>query len=221
MSMKDVTKFLAVAMCFGLGSVAMAQETTTPAPATEAPAADAAATAAPAATDAPADGVSMGQEVGAAAADGPGSVYVKSTHDAWELRCVKAEDGSDPCQLYQLLKDTNGNSVAEISLFGLPAGGAAVAGANIIVPLETLLTQQLQIQIDTAKAKVYPFTWCDRGGCVSRIGFTAEEVAALKAGNKATITIVPAAAPDQKVALDLSLKGFTAAFDAVAAIKAE
>lgn len=221
MSMKDLTKLLAVTMCFGLGSVAMAQETTTPAPATEAPATEAPATDAPAATEVPADGVSMGQEVGAPPADGPGSIYVKSTHDAWELRCVKAEDGSDPCQLYQLLKDTNGNSVAEISLFGLPAGGAAVAGANIIVPLETLLTQQLQIQIDTSKAKVYPFTWCDRGGCVSRIGFTAEEVTALKAGNKATITIVPAAAPDQKVALDLSLKGFTAGFDAVSATKAE
>ena len=215
MSMKDVTKFLAVAMCFGLGSVAMAQETTTPAPATEAPAADAAATAAPAATDAPADGVSMGQEVGAAAADGPGSVYVKSTHDAWELRCVKAEDGSDPCQLYQLLKDTNGNSVAEISLFGLPAGGAAVAGANIIVPLETLLTSNLTLTIDTAQPKVYPFTVCGSVGCVARVGFTADEVAQFKKGAKATLTIVPFAAPDQKVNLDISLKGFTAGFETI------
>lgn len=226
MSMNDVTKFLAVTLCLGLGSVAYAQEAATPAPAadgtTVAPATETpAATDAPAATDVPADAVSMGQEVGAAPTDGPGSVYVKSTHDDWELRCVKAADGSDPCQLYQLLKDEKGNSVAEISLFALPAGGPAVAGANIIAPLETLLTQQLQIQIDTSKAKVYPFTWCDRGGCVARIGFTAEEVAALKAGNKATVTIVPAAAPDQRVALNLSLKGFTAGFDAVAATAAK
>lgn len=218
MSMTDLTKMLAVTLCLGFGTVAVAQETTTPAPAADGTAAP--APAAPAATTVPAEGVSMGQEVGAAPADGPGSVYVKSTHDDWELRCVKAEDGSDPCQLYQLLKDEKGNSVAEISLFALPEGGKAVAGANIIAPLETLLTQQLQIQIDTAKAKVYPFTWCDRGGCVARIGFTAEEVAALKAGNKATVTIVPAAAPDQKVNLNLSLKGFTAGYDAVAAVKA-
>ena len=36
-----------------------------------------------------------------------------------------------------------------------------------------------------------------------------------KKGAKATMTIVPVAAPDKKVPLDISLKGFTAGFDAV------
>jgi invasion protein IalB len=46
-------------------------------------------------------------------------------------------------------------------------------------------------------------------GCFARIGFTSAEVAAFKAGVAATMTIVPAAAPDEKVALKVSLKGFT------------
>ena len=50
---------------------------------------------------------------------------------------------------------------------------------------------------------------------------TADEVAGFKKGAKATMTIVPAAAPDQKVALDISLKGFTAGYDAVAASLAQ
>ncbi|MDT8855773.1 invasion associated locus B family protein [Paracoccaceae bacterium Fryx2] len=186
----------------------MAQES--PAPAAEAPA------------PAPAvpGGLSMGQEAGAPAADGPGSIYVAATFGDWDQRCVRAEDGSDPCQMYQLLKDGKGNPVAEISLFALPEGQAAAAGATIIAPLETLLTEQLTIQVDTGKAKVYPFTWCSSDGCVSRVGFSADEVVAFKKGVKATISIVPVIAPDQKVALDLSLKGFTAGYDAVAASNA-
>ena len=45
-----------------------------------------------------------------------------ATFEAWEQRCVRTEDGADPCQLYQLLKDADGNSVAEISMFSLPEG---------------------------------------------------------------------------------------------------
>ena len=85
------------------------------------------------------------------------------------------------------------------------------------MPLETLLTANLMLTIDTSKAKVYPFTFCGQIGCIARIGFTAEEVAQFKKGAKATMTIVPAAAPDQQVDLDVSLKGFTSGYDAVAA----
>jgi invasion protein IalB len=145
-------------------------------------------------------------------------MYVEATHGDWEQRCFRTEDGSDPCQLYQLLKDAEGNAVAEISMFDLPAdSGQAVAGASIIAPLETLLTESLRLKIDTGAAKVYPFTWCAPIGCVARVGFTAEEVAQFKGGSKAVITIVPVVAPDQKVELDLSLTGFTAGYDAMVA----
>ncbi|MCU0817436.1 MAG: invasion associated locus B family protein [Cypionkella sp.] len=171
----------------------------------EAPPADAAAP----------DNLSMGTE--AQPADGPGSTYVEQTFEAWEQRCVRAEDGNDPCQLYQLLRDAEGNAVAEFSMFNLPAGGQAAAGATVIVPLETLLTENLLLAVDGGTAKVYPFTFCAPIGCIARIGFTAEEVAQFRAGAKATLTIVPVVAPDQKVSLDLSLAGFTAGFEAVSA----
>lgn len=166
--------------------------------------------------DAPAaDGLSMGQPEGGA--DGIGSTYAKASFDAWEQRCVKTESGQDPCQLYQLLKDGEGTSVAEINLFPLPEGGKAVAGATVVAPLETLLPAGLRIAIDTAEPKVYPFTFCARIGCIARVGFTAEELEGFKKGAKAVVTIVPAAAPEKSVVLDVSLKGFTAGFDAVTA----
>jgi invasion protein IalB len=73
------------------------------------------------------------------------------------------------------------------------------------------------LQIDASKPKAYPFTFCTQIGCVSRIGFTAEEVAQLKKGANAVITIVPFVAPEEKVELTMSLKGFTAGLDAVIA----
>lgn len=159
--------------------------------------------------------LSLGREEGAEADDGIGSTYVQATHGDWEQRCIRTEDGADPCNLYQLLKDDQGNAVAEFSIFGLPAGQQAVAGATAIVPLETLLTSDLSLQVDAAKAKLYPFSWCSPIGCIARIGFTQAEIDAMKKGNAATMTIVPAVAPDQKVALKISLRGFTAGLDAV------
>jgi invasion protein IalB len=111
--------------------------------------------------------------------------------------------------------------VAEISIFGLPPGQKAAAGATIVVPLETLLTEQLTMAVDSGAAKRYPFTWCASVGCFARVGFTTEELASLKAGNKATISIVPVAAPTQKVSVDISLVGFTAGFEAVNAANAQ
>lgn len=170
------------------------------------------------AADAPtADNLAMGQEAGTA--DGVGSNYTAATFEAWEQKCVRTESGTDPCQLYLLLKDKEGNSVGEFTMFNLPKGteGPAVAGATFIAPLETLLTAGMSLQIDGAKGKIYPFTFCTQIGCIARIGFTAEEITAMKSGANAMITIVPFVAPDEKVELTVSLKGFTAGFDAVVA----
>ena len=189
--------FLSALLCTSTATIA--QETTTDEPVEAEQAQD--------------DGLSMGEEVGAEPA--VGAPYIRETHGDWAMRCLKAAEGqTDPCQLYQLLNDAEGNSVAEISMFPLSNGGRAAAGATIVVPLETLLTAQLQLSVDGSKARRYPFTFCNRAGCVARVGFTQEEVAQFKRGNAATLRMVPAAAPDEEVVLTLSLTGFTAGFDA-------
>ncbi len=214
--MTDKIKALALMLAFGMTTAAHAQEATE-APATDEPAAtEAPATEAPAADAVAGSDLNLGAVEGAT--DGPGSQFVEASFGtAWEQRCVRTEDGSDPCQLYQLLKDAEGNSVAEISMFDLPTGGEAAAGATIVAPLETLLTENIRLKVDDAAAKIYPFTWCSQIGCIARVGFTAEEVAAFKGGARATLTIVPVVAPDQKVDLNLDLSGFTAGYDAIVA----
>lgn len=151
-----------------------------------------------------------------------GGVYLDDTFGDWELRCVKAEEGKkDPCQMYQLLSDDKGNQVAEINLFPLNDGSNAVAGATIVTPLETLLTQGLTLSIDGGSARKYPFSWCSKVGCFSRVGFSKDDVTAFKRGNQGVLTVVPVVAPDQKVQVTVSLTGFTAAFDAAEAKLAE
>ncbi len=144
-----------------------------------------------------------------------GTIYTRDTYGDWEVRCSKTADGKDPCRLYQLMQDDKGNSVAEINLFNLPSGQAAVAGATIAVPLETLLTEQLTLGIDDGNAKRYPYSWCSSLGCYARIGLTAADIANFERGATGTVSIVPVAAPDARVALTMSLKGFTSGFAAV------
>ena len=88
-------------------------------------------------------------------------------------------------------------------------------GATILAPLETLLTANLRIAVDAAKAKLYPFSYCTINGCVAKVGFTADELTAMKKGTNAVLTVVPAAAPDKTVIVTLSLKGFTAGYQAI------
>ncbi|MDQ2092763.1 invasion associated locus B family protein [Rhodalgimonas zhirmunskyi] len=161
-----------------------------------------------------ADGLSMGDEPQPSIPQ----PYVKEEFDDWKLQCFPVEEGDEPCQLYQLLKDEQGTDVAEVAMFRLPSGGQAVAGATITVPLETLLTAQLTVAVDGGKGKRYPFSFCSPVGCYARIGFTSADIAAFKKGAKATVTLVPAPAPDQKVVLNMSLKGFTAGYNAATVI---
>ena len=226
--MQGTVKSVLLGLALLAGPAALAQETTTaPAPETtetsapEAPAADAPAAEAPAAeapaSEAPAAGgpsdLALGEPV---ASDTVGQPYIRETFGDWSLRCLNAPEGQeDPCQIYQLLLDETGKAVAEVSMFPLPGGGQAVAGGTIVAPLETLLPQQLNLTIDGGEARRYPFTFCNAAGCVSRVGFTAEELALFKRGNAANLRLVPAAAPDQEVNLRISLSGFTAAFDSM------
>lgn len=189
--MRSIIKSVFLAALLSQATVSLAQETTTE---TEA--------------EAPSD-LSLGEPAGPQV----GEPYIRDEFGDWSLRCIKAQEGErDPCNLYQLLSNADGVPVAEFNMFPLPEGRRAVAGATIVVPLETLLTQQLTLSVDGQNPRVYPFTFCNRAGCVARVGFTQEEVDEFKRGAAATLRLVPAAAPTEEVVLDVSLTGFTAGF---------
>ena len=209
-----------------IAAPAFAQDSTAPAtpeaPAAETPAAESPATQAP---DGDAPAVPAADAPAAAAPAAPaanaepqvGQYYVKETHQDWTTRCLKAEQGKDPCELYQLLKDAEGNSVAEMTMIPLRNSDVA-AGATLVAPLETDLIQGLGFAVGRAEPRGYPFNFCAPVGCVSRMGFTQAELDAMKRGSAATLTLLPFGGDrENPVRLTLSLSGFTAAINALSA----
>jgi invasion protein IalB len=137
---------------------------------------------------------------------------VRESHGDWEVRCLPDES---ECFLYQLALDGDENPVAEFSLVTLPAGSEAVAGVTVVTPLGTLLPAGLQMQIDGTNAGQYDFTFCTQVGCFARFGLPNDAITALKRGRVAQLTLVSIGAPQQPVQLDVSLTGFTAAYDSL------
>jgi len=75
------------------------------------------------------------------------------------------------------------------------------------------LTQPMVIRFSEDLVKQYSYSYCTKIGCFVRMGFTADEVDLLKAGDIATMTITHIAAPSQPIEVPISLKGFTAVYD--------
>jgi len=138
----------------------------------------------------------------------PGDITI-TEHGDWELRCETPEN----CFMYQLTRDAELNPVAEVSIVALPDGGQAAAGVTIVTPLGTLLSEGVLLQVDSGRAVKYDFGWCTRAGCFARFGLTAQELDNMRRGNTARIRIVAVSSPERPVLLDVSLTGFTAAFN--------
>lgn len=145
-----------------------------------------------------------------------GEAYLKDKVTDWEVRCIYLEDRADPCQMYQLLNDETGTPTSEITLFKV-GDEKFSAGARVITPLETALLSGVTFSIDGGLPSQYPFQVCNPNGCVAQIGLTEEQVAAMKRGQAANISIVPFRAQQTQVALAVSLAGFTGAFDLLGA----
>jgi len=137
---------------------------------------------------------------------------VKETFDDWEIRCNSA---NNKCFMYQLMLDSEGTPVAELSLIKLPMGSEAVAGATIVTPLGTMLTRGLVFGIDENEATQYPFSWCTRPGCFTRFGITDLTISELQKGTDVNVAVFSIAAPEKPIQISASLKGFSAAFEAL------
>jgi invasion protein IalB len=210
---------LLLAAALGLAAAApvTAQDTAAP---TEAPAAaesePAADAAAPETTAAEDETAAEGEaEAAPAEAAEPAQPQITTTrHGDWEVGCL---EGTTNCEMQQLALDTDGNPVILARVVRLPAGSEAEGLAIFNTPLGTLLQPGLGFQIDSGERAALPFEWCVQEGCIVRLGLRSEDVAAMKRGRAANLTVASIAAPDQPLTLTLSLSGFTAAYDSMTA----
>lgn len=134
------------------------------------------------------------------------------TFGDWTVNCQEIE-GQERCEMTQVLLNADNSPAIEVNLFRVSGQPQVFAGGTVVAPLGTLLTSQLTISIDGDLGKRYPFAFCLPDGCVSRVGLTEEDVSGYKKGGKATVSLASVRAPDQVFNFDMSLTGFTAAFD--------
>ena len=182
----------------------------------ETPAPEATSTETPApedtSTEAPADATTEEE----APANDPADNLYTETHGDWTTVCEKVLTGDDPCgSMQQVLKGAEGNDVIQIELNRLTGANTPAAVMLINTPLLTLLPEGVGLSIDGGKTARVPFFVCDNSKCIARVSLRNEDVSAFKRGNAATMTIVPANAPDQKITTEMSLSGFTAAYDSL------
>lgn len=142
-------------------------------------------------------------------------IYVKATFEDWAERCLEQPDGGEICQMHQIVVNDEGEALAEVSLVNDVPQSDAISSMTIIAPLGTLLIANLPFSIDGGEPIIYPFLFCTELGCFSRIPLSAEEVEQLKKGSTAVATLIPALDPEQRFDVNISLKGFTSAYDAM------
>ncbi len=205
--MKQTIYSLTIALAFALSPAAYAQ--------------DAASTEAPKAEETAPETTKAAEEfpvAGEVAEPKPGQLYLREQQGTWEVRCAKAaEEGQkEACHLYQQLDDEDGNKLAIVEIQRLPEGKKAAAGVIFTSPLGSVLTVGVKLRIDTGKVQPYPYLFCDEIGCTSRFGLTGGQVASMRKGANATVTIAAISSPDDPIKLKMSLTGFTAAWNALA-----
>ena len=146
----------------------------------------------------------------------PGEIYLAGNKGDWNVRCITGNPGEiDKCEIQQLLFLNENTPVADISIFKLPEGERAIAAANVMVPLETLLTKKLRFAFSEGSVKEFPYSFCNQNGCLVRMGLLEEDIVAMKKGASSRLSITHISSPEASINLDLSLNGFTAAFDAI------
>ena len=146
----------------------------------------------------------------------PGEIYLAGNKGDWNVRCITGNPGEiDRCEIQQLIFLNENTPVADISIFKLPDGERAIAAANVMVPLETLLTKKFRFAFSENSVKEFPYSFCNKNGCLVRMGLLEEDIEAMKKGSISELSITHISSPKASINLSLSLNGFTAAFDII------
>ena len=142
-----------------------------------------------------------------------------ATHGDWTILCL---DGNPPCIMRQLGYNADRREVMELSIRKIEPQqtqqGTVEAVMDVRVPLGVFLREGLSLQIDSSEAQRGQFSICLSEGCLMREPLPNAMVSALKKGAVAKFGfVVPQGQGGQQYDIDISLSGFTAAYNALAA----
>ena len=144
---------------------------------------------------------------------------VRATHGAWEVLCVS---GSEACAIQQIGKSAKGEDALLMRISKVDAktesGENVPATAEIIAPLGVVLPAGVRVQIDGGQVRATGFQICLSNGCLAQDVMSEKFIADMKKGNTAKMLLV---LPQQgEVSVNISLSGFTKAFNSLKPLQA-
>ena len=141
-----------------------------------------------------------------------GASQLQETHADWRVVCTQ-QTAQKACLLSQQQTDTNTRQL--VLGIELKATASNTAEGTLVLPFGLAVTRPVTLQIDEAGApQSLPFRTCVPVGCLVPLNFDASMVAALRRGTAMSVKVIGDGG--QEVALQISLKGFSSAFDRTA-----
>lgn len=127
----------------------------------------------------------------------------------WTVECVQNPQAGRLCRMVQNVKDPkNGNPLMEVVVAKPPKQRSAIL--SLRAPLGVWLRPGLSFSVDGGNADKVDFEFCLKGGCLAQVQLSQGKVNAMKRGSKAIVGMQTIRR--QKLNLNVSLRGFTAAY---------
>ena len=133
----------------------------------------------------------------------------------WTLVCVPQDDGEKTCNIRQIVLNAQGEQASFVEVFKVTDNPNFSSGAVIVMPLGVSLDDGLELQVDSALPRRYSFQYCAETGCFSRIGFTDNELQRMMRGAIMKMTVYSVFSGPGLVELEVSLSGFTDAYNSL------
>ena len=142
------------------------------------------------------------------------SELVSETYQDWIVRCSSIIDNGKAVTFCEMSQDLrHSESGQRVLAIGIQDGGSGDSGiATVIAPFGLRLSSGLDILVPGRERIKTPFETCMPTGCIARVAFDQETLEAFKRGVSADI-VVTANASGEDVTINLSLAGFTAAWN--------
>lgn len=140
---------------------------------------------------------------------------LKATHGAWEVHCL---EGTETCAMQQFGKTADGKRALLVvinRLAGVSQEGQAIsASMDVLAPLGVLIPYNVRLKVDQGEVQPVPLLRCLSQGCMARAPLDEQAVGMLKKGTNAKFGFFLT----EEVLADVSLNGFTAAYDSLTPI---
>jgi invasion protein IalB len=142
---------------------------------------------------------------------------LKATHGDWEIQCL---EGTETCAMQQVGNTADGERALLVTvqrLAGVTADERPVPAAiTVNTPIGVLIPYAIRVRVDEGNIAQVPLMRCVPESCVARAPMAEEAIAELKRGSKATFAYFL----QEEVLVEISLNGFTAAYDALTPVQA-